>query len=351
MKKYFPCLLFLSILLPSTTFVHATEEQKDDIVLLAVGDIMLSRYIGQVMAKKGNAYPFEQISPTLKKGNIVFGNLESILGKSGSKQFFPDNPYNFLAVPQAAATLKQSGLTVLNLANNHAMDFGPSPVLQTRELLEKEGIAAFGAGKDLEEARKPAIVEVKGVRFAFLGYSIIFYPQARAGKKSGGVSPIRIASIKKDIHAVRSKADFVIVSFHWGEEYHDLPNQKQRDIAHQAIDWGADMVLGHHPHVLQGIELYKDKPIAYSLGNFIFDQKGNGTDRSIILSCKFSGKALQSVEIIPLDRFNTYYPRIAEGQPQKEILEKMRAISLPLNDNPMVLEKIGLSDKKEMAGR
>lgn len=349
MKRYFIC-LFLSIHLLCAAFINAAW-QKDEITLLAVGDIMLSRHIGKVMAKKGNDYPFEQIAPTIKKGDIVFGNLESILGKSNDPPFFSDNPYNFLAVPDAAKTLKGSGFTVLNLANNHAMDFGSSPILQTRELLKKEGIEAFGAGKDLKEARKPAIVEVNGLRFAFLGYSIIFYPQARAGKNNAGVSPIRLAHIKKDIQAVRSKADFVIVSFHWGEEYHDLPNQKQRDIAHQTIDWGADMILGHHPHVLQGIELYKDKVIAYSLGNFIFDQKGDGKDRSIILSCIFRGKALRSVEITPLDRFNTYYPKIAEGQPKQEILEKMRAISLPLNSDPTALKKIGLPDKIETAGR
>ncbi|HEX9022058.1 MAG TPA: CapA family protein, partial [Nitrospirota bacterium] len=109
------------------------------------------------------------------------------------------------------------------------------------------------------------------------------------------------------------------------------------------IDWGADLILGHHPHVMQGIEIYKGKVIAYSLGNFVFDQKGNWTDKSFLLACRFREKTLYAAEIIPLDRFRTYFPRVAEGKTRTDILEELKKISLPINSDPQQLSRVGLT--------
>lgn len=329
----------------------AAQEARNDITLFAVGDIMAGRFIYSIMKSRGEHYPFEKIAPLFNKGDIVFGNLESILSSNNEPPFLNDKPHNFFTSPTVAKTLRDSGFTLLNLANNHAMDYGPSAIFETRQSLGRAGIKTFGAGKDLDEASLPAIISVKGVRFAFLGYGVAHSQRVYAGPDSAGIAQLRLDHIYKDIKSVRSKVDFLIVSFHWGKEYAGFPSERQQRIAHQVIDSGADMVLGHHPHVLQGIEIYKDKLIAYSLGNFLFDQKGNGTDRSIILSCKFKGKALQDVEVIPVDRFKSYFPKLAEGRVKQDGLEKLRQISLPLNDNPVVLEKFGLPDKKEIARR
>ncbi|MBI4691302.1 MAG: CapA family protein [Nitrospirae bacterium] len=313
-----------------------------DVVLLAVGDIMLDRYIGEAMELRGRQYPFEKIAPVLKTGDVVFGNLESMLGAGDNSPFFQDKPYNLKAPVYAAKSLKESGFTVLNLANNHAMDFGSSAIAETYRALETEGIKAFGAGMDLEKARSPVIISIKGLRFAFLGYTAAHSRLVYADKNKAGAVPIRLDYIGNDIKSVRKKADIVIVLLHWGSEYQHYPTSEQQRIAHRIIDYGADVILGHHPHVLQGMELYKGRLICYSLGNFLFDQKGDGTDRSIILSCRFRNNVLHSMEIIPVDRFHSYFPKKAEGKIKKEIMEDLKRFSLPLNTNPAKLKDIGL---------
>ncbi|MEW6068822.1 MAG: CapA family protein [Nitrospirota bacterium] len=341
MKKTIVFLVFFFFVISSLNFVSA-EDKESDIVFLAVGDIMLSRYIGKVMAVKGNDYPFEKVMPFLRKGDIVFGNLESVISANYNTPFFPEKPYNFLASPDIVKTLRDAGFTVFNIANNHAMDYGPAALLEMRQLLKDSGIDVFGAGKDLEEARCPAVITVNGLRLAILGYGVAHSNQVYAGHSKAGILPVRLDYIRKDIQTLRSKVDFLIVSLHWGKEYERFPTEDQRRIAHLVIDWGADMILGHHPHVLQGIELYKDKMIVYSLGNFLFDQKGNGTDGSIILACRFKDKVLHSMEVIPLDRFRAFFPKVAEGSKKEEILGDLKRFSLPLNSDPAILKDIGL---------
>lgn len=341
-NRVIPFILLICFLVPVDS-----EGKEADITIFAVGDMMLSRHIEKVMSSKGNDYPFKQVCSTLKKGDIVFGNLESILSDKDRLPFFKDKPYNFVVPTVVSKNLKNAGFNVLNLANNHAMDFGQSAITETRAALYREGIAAFGAGEDINEACKPSIITVKGLRFAFLGFGVAHSSLVYADLQRGGIAPIRLDYIKKGIQTARSRADVVIVSVHWGKEYDSYPSQTQKKIAHQMIDWGADMVLGHHPHVLQGIEMYKSRPIAYSLGNFIFDQRGNGTDESIILVCNFRGKVLSSVQIVPLDRFGSYFPRVAEGKAKLAILDRLRKLSMPLNPDPHVLESVGLQDERK----
>ena len=225
------------------------------------------------------------------------------------------------------------------------LDYGPDELIFTRSLLQKQGLSPFGAGKDSNEARQPTLLTRNGVRFGFLGYGVAHSRAVYAQGSRAGIAPIIMDDIRKDILALRSQVDVLIVSLHWGIEYDKTPSRKQREEAHQIIDWGADLILGHHPHVMQGIEIYKNKVIAYSLGNFIFDQKGTGTDRSFVLTCRFRDKALYSAEIIPLDRVQLYFPNIADGKSKESILQDLRNISLPLNSNPRELVRIGLTLK------
>lgn len=317
-----------------------------EVRLAAVGDIMLGRYIGKVMKAKGDHYPFAQVKTMLKDHDIVFGNLESGFATDTSTPFFPGKPYNFAAVPGAAPALREAGFTVLNLANNHILDFGSAELDLTRALLQKEGIAAFGAGSGLQAARLPAVVTVRGVRVGFLGYGVAHSSAVYVGKDRAGIVPIQKEYIREDIQALRKTVDVLIVSYHWGMEYEQHPTDAQRDLAHLTIDWGADLVLGHHPHVMQGIEVYKGRPIAYSLGNFVFDQKGMGTDDSFILVCTFGRESIRSVEIVPVTR--SHVPRIAEGASKERILGELRRISLPLNSDPAVLTSARLDLRTEV---
>ena len=198
------------------------------------------------------------------------------------------------------------------------MDFGADSLATTRSLLAANGLEAFGAGKDLAEARRPVIVTRKGIRFGFLGYGVAHSRRVYASKQRPGIAPIVMEDIRKDIAALRSKVDVLILSLHWGMEYDSLPSARQREQAHQLLDWGADMILGHHPHVVQGIEVYKNKVIAYSLGNFVFDQRGKGTNRSFILAASFGKQGFLSGRIIPLDRKKRYSSRRGRGTVRDE---------------------------------
>lgn len=336
----------LMLLLPLLSCSGDTRASQE-VRLAAVGDIMLGRYIGRVMKARGDHYPFEHVTAALKGHDIVFGNLESGFAKDTSAPLFPNKPYNFAAAPGAAAALREAGFTVLDLANNHILDYGRAELDLTRALLRKEGISAFGAGDDLQAARLPAVVAVRGVRVGFLGYGVAHSPKVYAGKDRAGIAPVRESYIQEDVRALRKTVDVLVVSYHWGTEYERFPSKGQRDLAHLTIDWGADLVLGHHPHVMQGIEVYKGKPIAYSLGNFVFDQRGMGTDDGFILACAFRGRSLRSLEILPITR--SYIPRIAEGKLKEKIVRELKRISLPLNPAPEDLAMITFALHTEAA--
>lgn len=194
----------------------AASGEPAETTLYAVGDVMLGRYIDKVMKARGSDYPFGQITTALRSGDIVFGNLESIISTNSITPAFPEKPYNFHASREAAQALKNAGFDVLNLANNHAMDYGAAPLAETRRLLSENGIVSFGAGAAINEARQPAIIVKKGVRFGFLGYGVAHARAVYAGKNQGGIAPVVLDSIRKDIYGLRGKADILIVSLHWG---------------------------------------------------------------------------------------------------------------------------------------
>src|SRR5574337_736523 len=224
----------------------AKSEEPAETTLYAVGDIMLGRYIAKVMAARGSDYPFQQIASTLHNGDIVFGNLEAIISADDVEPAFPEKPYNFHASKEAAQALKKASFHILNLANNHAMDYGPAALAGTRRFLSENGIASFGAGTNINEARQPTILIRNGVRFGFLGYGVAHSRAVYATKNKGGIAPVVMDYIRKDIRDFRNKVDVLIVSLHWGIEYEKIPTAKQREEAHQIIDWGADLILGHH---------------------------------------------------------------------------------------------------------
>ncbi len=347
MKIYIPSIL-LCILLMTILSCRGNEPQQE-IRFAAAGDIMLGRYIGKVMSTKGELYPFDHVRTMLKQYDVVLGNLESGIAKDTAHPYFPKKPYNFAASPAAAVALRDTGFTVLDLANNHMLDFGPGEPGLTSSLLRKQGLSSFGAGENIREARQPAVLVRNGTRFGFLGYGVAHSQAVYAQKNRAGIAPIVMDDIRKDIQALRNTVDVLIVSLHWGVEYEKTPSRKQRAEAHQIIDWGADLIIGHHPHVIQGIEIYRNKVIAYSLGNLIFDQKGKGTDRSFVLACRFREKALYSAEIIPLDRFKTYFPNVAEGRAGEEIIKDVIQISSTLHSQIPIQERIMVGNKRREA--
>lgn len=213
------------------------------------------------------AYPFEKIAPFLRQKDFVLGNLETPL--SDHKRAYG----LFISDPGYAESMANAGISMVNLANNHIFDAGEIGFFQTIEHLAKAGVLYTGAGKDLENARAGAFVRVRDMKIVFLGYTQFCNNRfSSVADRYPGILPMDRQLILEDIHNAREKADLVFVNLHWGIENDPNVHPKQVEIAHFLIDNGADGIIGHHPHVPQGIEIYKKRPVFYSLGNFIFGQ-------------------------------------------------------------------------------
>jgi poly-gamma-glutamate synthesis protein (capsule biosynthesis protein) len=280
----------LVLLLPATV--------RAEITINAVGDIMLAGRLAPVVAAKGAAFPFRMLTPLLKQGDLAMGNLEAPLSRRGRE--YTDKRFRFRASPEAAVALKDAGFSLLTLANNHTMDYGATALQDTVQALDRCGIKSAGAGPNLAAARSPAVFTIKGQRLAFLAYSLTQPLEFFAARNRAGTAPAYPASFTADIRAARAMADHVIVSFHWGIEGSTWPTPIQQEYARKAIDAGAEVVIGHHPHVLQGMEYYKRGVILYSLGNCVFGSRSRTAGLGAIARITL-GKDLPTVELIPLN--------------------------------------------------
>jgi poly-gamma-glutamate capsule biosynthesis protein CapA/YwtB (metallophosphatase superfamily)/uncharacterized membrane protein (UPF0127 family) len=237
--------------------------ENHEIKLLFVGDIMMTRSVeGKIEdLNKKFIFPFLNILNYLKTFDYVIANLEGPISDKGTKV---GSKYSFRMKPEVAEALSNANIKIVNLANNHIFDYGKIAFEDTLKNLEKNNINYFG------NSYEPLIVEKEGVKIGFLGFSD-FLKHLEVRENKTGISVVN-SKLSEIIEKAKEKVDILIVSFHWGEEYQELANERQRKLAKIAIDSGADLVIGHHPHVIQNIEKYKDKFIFYSLGNFIFDQ-------------------------------------------------------------------------------
>lgn len=288
-----------------------------EITLIAVGDIMLARTVEQKMLRYDDwLYPFRATQEITIAGDIIFGNLETPLIKGA---LVPAGGMSFRADPKAVAGLTYAGFNILSLANNHIKNQGTKGINKTIETLDMANINHTGAGITDAEAQKPAIIESKGVTFGFLAYTDdSFTPDNYQSTESRSGSPfLNKTELVSDILKLKDNVDFVIVSMHAGTEYSTSPNQFQITIAQTAIDAGAHLVIGHHPHVVQPMEQYKHGYILYSLGNFIFDQMwSEPTRQSAIASITFNNEGISAINFTPLKIFDYCQPRIltnAEG--------------------------------------
>lgn len=272
------------------------------VTLAAVGDVMLARKVGRLIEQKGTDYPLAELGKELRQYDVAFANLESPISQKGWP--LPGKALCFRAHPRTVNSLLAGGIDIVSLANNHAVDYDSPALLETIELLQNAGIAAVGAGSSIDQARRPAVLEREGIRLAFLAYSDLadvyfstkYKRPARASADRPGVAPLDMAMMLEDVAYASTQADYVIVSVHWGTEYTSQPAAAQVEMAHSLIDAGADVIIGHHPHWLQGIEVYKGGIIAYSLGNFVFDQNwSDETREGLVLEVVFSrGRPLQA---------------------------------------------------------
>lgn len=272
-----------------------TSINSRDGTILFVGDIMLSRSIGDLMERKGDYnLPFINLAEFLRSADLTFGNLE---GPISSRGVNIGSTYSFRADPRVVEGLRFSGFDVLSIANNHVWDYGRDAFTDTLMHLKDSAISYVGGGANSDETHAGIIKEINGTKIGFLAYTDLLPRNISATLTKPGVSFLELEQVKKDIVALKPRADILVVSFHWGEEYKINHNQKQEHIAKSAIDAGADLIIGHHPHVIQEVEQYKDGWIAYSLGNFIFDQNFSvDTRKGLILVANIGNGQITSVE-------------------------------------------------------
>jgi poly-gamma-glutamate synthesis protein (capsule biosynthesis protein) len=265
--------------------------------LAAVGDVLLARGVGRHIKKHGVAYPFAKIKDTISRADLAFFNLECTLSKRGTPH---RRRFLFRADPALAATLRASGFDVASLANNHTMDFGRDAFVDTIDAVRKSGMTAVGGGKDRADALRVQVVRENGLRIGFVAYTDI--PSGgvvRLGDRPT-VAGANLDEVAGQIRKAKSRCDVLVVSFHWGVEYMTRPTERQKRLAHLCIDSGADLILGHHPHVLQTTEVYKGKPVVYSMGAFVWDPILPRTDRSAIYLFDLSNSSARLTRTIPV---------------------------------------------------
>lgn len=301
----------------ATCQTAAADTPADEVCLIAVGDIMLSRYVDQKMQRlKDFQHPFAMTQDILRTADLVFGNLECPI-TPGRK--INNLEMVFRADPAVAKALKEAGFTIMSLANNHTLNFGAKGLTDTLGFLKDAEIQTVGAGENAAAAYAPVYLERKGQKFAFLAYQFTKY---HTPEDNPGVAPMDLDKMVQSVQEAKSQADFVIVSMHAGNEYATNPNLMQVTFAHTAIDAGADLVLGHHPHVVQKIEEYNQKFIFYSLGNFVFDQNDRKAREGLMAKIIFSAKEIKSLEALPVVIKGWTTPEIVEGPRAAEILKR-----------------------------
>lgn len=303
----------------------------EEIVINAVGDVMLAGRWASSIKKQGYDTPFSAMTSELAKGDLNLANLESPIARQGKE--FTTKKFRFRAAPELAPALRKAGFQLVTLANNHSMDFGGQALGETMKYLETAGIAWIGAGDNLAESRKMALYTIKGKKITFLGYSLTQPTEFFAGQQRPGTAPGYVKLVEADVISARRQADYVIVSFHWGKEGSGTVQAYQRNTAHKAIEAGADVILGHHPHVLQGVERYKNGIIFYSLGNFAFASKSRTSDVAALVRLRLNGDAREA-EILPLDVLNSrvhFQPQPLSGKRADNVIGRLNSLSKPFN--------------------
>lgn len=286
-----------------------------EVTLMAVGDIMLGDspiFVGhglsKIINKRGSEFLFSDVSTTLNKGDIVFGNLECVLSDVDVDPSILKS-VQLRGAESSVSGLVYAGFNVLSLANNHILEHGGNSLLRTKEVLSNNGIYSIGVSESKEKSREALILDINNISVSFLSYCLV--------KDSTAYCSVDNPSeIIKDIQKIRDKVDILIVSLHWGNEFVRKPSAEQVQLAHEMIDSGANIILGHHPHVLQGLEVYKNGIIVYSLGNFVFDMRQKKMRESMIFSCRLKKNEIIDYEVIPV-LIENFKPSILNG-PEKD---------------------------------
>jgi len=311
---------------PAVT-ITPTPSPKQEKTLFSVsfgGDVMFDTYVKDYIDKNGVANYIEDIAPVFKTSDLSLVNLETAISTRGEKE--KDKQFTFRADPKYLQVLQNCGIYMVSLANNHSLDFGIEALEDTFKSLNERDISYIGAGKNMDEASKATYVSKNNMKLAFIGSSrVIPVVSWNAGSKKSGVATTYDPTIiNSEIKKAKATSDFVICYIHWGEEGKNMPVEHQKHLAHNYIDNGADVVIGSHPHVLQGIESYKGKLIIYSLGNLIFTDMYKKT---AIATVTFDSTKNANLKITPFEIIN-FKPTLLKDEEKKiQFYKDLEAIS------------------------
>ncbi|MBI4251794.1 MAG: CapA family protein [Candidatus Tectomicrobia bacterium] len=321
---------------------------------LAGGDVALNR--------RGGGGAFGRLAPLFRRAGLAFANLECPLSRRGRGA--PDKIL-LRGAPEMDEALLEAGFGLLSFANNHALDYGEEAFLDTLARMKERAIPLAGCGANLAQARRPIVAERKGLRIGCLAYCSILPRGSAAGPGRPGVNPLRavtayrprmdpaeypgapaevytwtvpedLQAMAKAVRALRRRVDVLVVNHHWGTSMTHEVRAFQREIAHAAVEAGADLVLGGHPHVLQGVELYKGTPIVYSMGNLIFDFDipffTEATRQTFLFGCTLSRRRAADPHLILCRSAvrNAPRPLSPAGGKGREILRLMERLCAPL---------------------
>jgi poly-gamma-glutamate capsule biosynthesis protein CapA/YwtB (metallophosphatase superfamily)/outer membrane protein assembly factor BamB len=281
--------------------------------VVAVGDIMLGRGIASLMAAKSPSYPFLLSKELTRDADIAFGNLECPITSGGAGE----GGFVLRCGPEAAGALSDAGFDIVSLANNHADDYGEAGLLDTVGFLQAENIGYVGAG---EEAQSGLVtIEAQGLRVGFLAFNDIgTEPDIEAGGTMA-IASLQLPAAYEEVQRAAGAVDFLVVSLHWGREYVPMPDELQQEVARGMLEAGASLIVGHHPHVVGPVAFEKEGLVAYSLGNFVFDQPfSEETLQGLTLRGLVDASGLKQVELVPV--------QIVNGQPVRLPRPEARAM-------------------------
>jgi poly-gamma-glutamate synthesis protein (capsule biosynthesis protein) len=298
------------------------------VTLAAVGDILLDRRVARRVARSGANYPFVHVTAILRQADIAFGNLECPVSRNARPL---PKPYSFRASPETASGLAAAGFDVLSLANNHTLDCTRSGLTDTMAYLKRTGIAWCGAGMSGAEAASPLLLHRNGLKVGCVAFCDVIQPATYARSDLPSVAPATESGVRRAVQSARARADIVIASFHWGIEYAPRPTARQKALARAAAASGADLIVGHHPHVLQGLEWLPGMQgrrtlVAYSLGNFVFDAPRPAATQTVILEVTLGADGRHAARIRPCIIRNCR-PVPASGKAAAAIIKRVAGLS------------------------
>ncbi len=304
--------------------------------LVFVGDVMLGRLVNARLAACPPEYPWGDTLPLLHAADAVFINLECVLSDRGEP--WPGKVFTFRSDARNVAVLSAARVTAASLANNHSLDYGPDALLDCLAVLRERRILAAGAGASLEAARRPAVCAIRGGRAALVAFTDN-EPGWEAGPAAPGIFYVPLAGRTPRLDALlgavadaRRRSDLVIVSAHWGPNWGRAPLPEHVEAARLLVDAGADVVFGHSPHICRGVEVYRERPILYSCGDYIDDYAVDPVERndeSCIFRVDCASGRVRRVVLTPTV-IREFQARLAHGRERAGILDTMRRLCAEL---------------------